>query len=674
MAENYPQLKRTDFVQAAPRTKPAIGRTAQMWEGVSKLAAGLADDLDKASLASDARYLARFQNDVDSKFIELRDKHNHDPEGFRKASESYLVGISSSVQGRFLEDAKNYVSKKTNAVQSAITGERRQRDLSLASNELQTRAEFLSNEAAAQAYKGLVDTPEYQDNIHELSGVYSSMVNLGLKSSGQADTELAQVNDQFQAEGIIGKVDMTYQEKGASSARALLDTLRDPEINLSPAQREGMLARGEALLNKRLAADRVPVRNEIDDVNAAARLGLQVPDAKLDALISRSMAVGMEEDAAALTEFAGIQSAASAFAKKPLKEQGAELTALRGSIEQGGEVAAAPRFSALQTVLDNKVKLIEANRGWEFYAAHEIVDPVEPVNLLDADSLAAEVGRRRSGSEAVRAMDGVTLPLLTKAEMDQLTAIHAAGEPRATAGVLSMLAGNLKRDEINAVASKIAPAAPSLAVAMAAGNPVIAERILSGSLIEGEVSKGDVRTKANEMMKGAVTDAAALEPVQDAIYAYYKQLSLMAGDTGENVNAERVEQAVRDVVGPVVEVAGRSFFGMGGKSAVISYRDDVTGDFVDESRLDDILTGITDSLLQKTNGALPQGPEGGTYTAERILEVGRFVTAGDGKYAVVVDGLGYVANADGSVFLLDARKIEKEMSGLRGLVAGQAAK
>lgn len=656
VSEPLPAIKGTQVLQTRPILEMPSTGTAKMWQEIADTANNVSDDIDKEIVAADARYMAKLQNDIDAKYVDLREKYNHDPEGFAKASDFYRAQTVGNVPGRIQDDTLGYLSKRETITRSNILSEKRGRDRSLATQELGTRLDGLSNEMAALAYQGKVETPEYIQNAEELSGVYKSMVGLGLMTDTTAAIKLDAVHDRLRGESLIGMVDNTYKAKGINAAKSILSSLEDPELNLSVSERHSIMSRAESILNKNLATDRAPIRNEIEQVNTAAKLGLLVPDEKLSGLIARASAVGLNDESEQLSQFSMIQKDANTFALRPMDKQKAEMDSLKDMIEKEGDLSAAPKYGALKNVYDNKVKIIKDD-PWSFYGSHGIVTPASPINLADPDSLSQELSNRRAGKEAVRMMDGIDLPLLTKPELEQLKSLHAEGEPKTTAAVLTNLASTMKRDEIKQVASRIAPSSPTLAIAMSAGNSVVTERILSGERLEAEVSKDDVRRQVNSELGSAIADATQIEPIQDALFAYYKQLSFMAGDTGQNVNPDRVKQAVRDVIGPVVEVGG-GIFGAG-SSKIISYRDDDTGDFVSEDDLSDILDGITDEQISTINGTMPQSPEGTKFSAEKIKKYGRFVTAGNGHYAIIIDGLGYVANPDGSPFIIDARRYKR---------------
>jgi hypothetical protein len=401
------------------------------------------------------------------------------------------------------------------------------------------------------------------------------------------------------------------------------------------------------------AQERIEVTDDLEDVNQAAKLGIEVPKEKLTALIGKLEATGMREQAQNVRDYSEVQDAVVTFAKQPLTAQRDELKAMRTSIE-GGDMADVKKYATLSDVLTTKQEAIEKD-PWSYYAARDVVSDPGTMNLGDPVAMSAEMDRRRVAVQQVKDLDGVNMPLFTGAEIAGLKQTFETSQPREAAALLGSLNGALKGDEIGALAKAMSTQSSTLAVAIANGDPAVGEKILLGTQAKGEVKAADIRTAVNEKIGGAIIDPGKLEPIHDALYAYYKQLSVQAGDMKDAVDDDRLDQAVTDVMGPVVTIDTK--FGYGGQSKVLSYKDDA-GAWIDEDRLNDILRGITDEALEATGG-MPEGPTGGKWTADKIRSAARFVSSGDGKYVALVDGLGYVSDKAGEPYIFDARRLAK---------------
>lgn len=398
------------------------------------------------------------------------------------------------------------------------------------------------------------------------------------------------------------------------------------------------------------------IREAAGDIEQAANMGLTVPRETIDGLAARADAVGMEREAKALRDYAVIQEDVGKFAVKSLTDQAAELEQVKARVE-GGDLAGVDKYQALAKVYENKAKMLQSD-PWQYYSAHKIVHEPEPINISDPKAIGQAFAARKADIARVRELEGgnITLPLLTRAEIGQIREIAEKGKPEQAAAVFSALGANLDADEKRSLAQAVATQGGGPLLAAALNQPQdIAVKIMAGARAKGEVTAAKVREKANEFMQGAVLDPEANEAVHDAIYAYYKSLSMQAGDTSKEPDADRVQKAIEDVVGKVVTI-DPTF--SANDSTVFSYRDD-NGEYVDDDRLEDILGGITDDMLLKVNGALPYASDGAPVKAKDILSNARFVSVGDGLYTAVYDGLGVVSGRDGRPYVFDARKLEK---------------
>lgn len=437
--------------------------------------------------------------------------------------------------------------------------------------------------------------------------------------------------------------------------------------------------------NRAKSAVQVNIADDIDDVNTAAKLGVKVEEGKLEDLIRRTSSVGMKKEAQALREFAALQPEVTRFAAASLVQQRDELNTLKTSVE-GGNLAEVKKYEAFSKVMQTKQEMINSGDALGFYAAHDIVREPQALDFQNQASMTAELDQRRVSAQQIKDLDGFQASLFTKQEIQMLKSIYESSDAKQTSALLASLGNALKPAEVTAIARAVAPTSSTLAVAMATSNPATAEKIFAGTKLKGDVKEADVRAGVNDLIGGVIVDPGKAEPMQESIYALYKQLSFMAGDTSDVLDESRLEKAVGEIMGPMADIDTK--WGWGGTSKVLSYRDETTGEWKDEDALNDILSGITDEQLKEANGSLPVAPVGGVdaprqrgmaggfaagkglkldeekarktgvYTAKMILNNSRFVSYGDGVYAAVIDGLGYLADEKGEVYQFDARKLE----------------
>jgi hypothetical protein len=399
-----------------------------------------------------------------------------------------------------------------------------------------------------------------------------------------------------------------------------------------------------------LAKIQASVQDDISRVNDAAQMGLKLPRDNLESLASDAERVGMSAQADRLRLYADVQDKAADFAVQPIKKQVADLKTIRAELE-GGDLSRLEEFESLTGVYETKVKMLSSD-PWSYYSAHGITRAPEMIqNLSDPEQVQAALAQRKADIAVIRNMEGFTLPILTKHEMDQIKAVATNGRPEESAGVITALSQSLDLEQQRAIAQAISTDAPIMAAAMAQDEKT-ARDILAGQVIKGDVPATKVREKVNEKISGMVFDPEANEGLHSAIYAVYKQRSLQAGDTSKEPDDDRVEKVIEDVIGKPVSFSLRSF---GPSSDVFTFKDG--GEYLSAGELKKTFKSLTDERLKAINGMLPVTSDGIEVGAEELLGKAKFVTAGDGKYIPVYEGLGVVTHQDGRPYVIDARKL-----------------
>lgn len=408
------------------------------------------------------------------------------------------------------------------------------------------------------------------------------------------------------------------------------------------------------------AQERVELADEVDEFEQAAKLGITIPENKINDIIGKLEGAGMQEQAQNFREYAAVQSAVVDFAQKPLTDQRQELATLKASVE-AGNLGDVKKYAAMADVLQTKQDAIQKD-PWSFYAARDVVAEPEALDFGQPASLGAELEKRRIAVQQVKDLDGITMPLFTGAEVDSLKKVYETATPEEVSGLLSALGNSMKPAEQAALAQAMAPKSADLAVAIAVGDPQVGEKIIMGAQIDGLVQKKDVAAEIVGRLSGVITDPVRMNKVQDAVYSYYKVLQFQNKDKSTAVNADYVDQAIADIMGPVVSVDTRT--GWGGTSKVLSYKDHSTGTYVDEDTLRDTLKSLNDDRIKLLNkGRLPVGTAGAKFTAKDIYKTGRFVSDGDGMYAIIDEMGEPIGNEDGTIFRVDARKLVEMIRG-----------
>jgi tRNA splicing endonuclease len=251
---DLPMLERNQVLDTRPIMQMPSTGTAAVWENVARVTAGLSDQFQKEAAAADAKYLAGLENDVKKNAVELRHQYNHDPEGFKTAWEGFKAGKLANVPGRIQEAARIAIDERGVGVHDTLLGERRSRDRGLAAESINQQYQNIQNEILAEARNGTFG-PKIDQLSAKASAIMQSAVNLELKSAQAAQIEMDDLFDLAKAEGVLGGAERTYETKGYETAIASLEALRDPALNLTPAQRDSLIGRGESLITAQYSRD-----------------------------------------------------------------------------------------------------------------------------------------------------------------------------------------------------------------------------------------------------------------------------------------------------------------------------------------------------------------------------------------------------------------------------------
>jgi|GEM_PF-7109180 len=403
---------------------------------------------------------------------------------------------------------------------------------------------------------------------------------------------------------------------------------------------------------KAIAVEQTTLKQDIAQVQDAAKLGIEVPSQTLDKMATDAAMLDMPEVADGLMRYKDVQQQTVDFAGKPIDEQRQMLERAREDVA-GGNVSNTDVAAAFQGVFDEKIKMLKDD-PWGYYAKRGIIEAPEQLDFGNPESIAVEMERRRIEVGEVSGLEGgkVTLPLITAQEIDQLKQSYETSNADQAGAIVTNLSSGLTAEEIQQVAAAIAPKDPKLAVAMSLPAD-IAMDMIAGDKTKGEVTAAKMRVAANEMLAGYITDPAQVEQVQSAIYAYYKKLALDAGDLAPEVDPDILERAVADIMGePLTFNAG------GGASKVFGYIDD-NGQPVTATKLEDMFSALDDDMLKEiAGGELPITSDFQFVDAQDIKDKAVFRSAGDGVYTAFYPDLGAIYTKDGLPIEFNARQME----------------
>lgn len=590
----------------------------------------------------------QYKKDITDRLEQARQARNGNPNNFHKDFDKELDNLARDYAKKApSEAARMAIKDTTNRIRSSYYDDNlsweKSRKVSMFGESMERSASNLAIMAyrAGQDGKTLEETGVMNDV--DASVVAGSTFVAGDKLGGMKDSMSRTVVSSYM-QGLV--------EKNPAKARELLNSRQYDKV-LGVDQLQGFES-------KLKAQERIEAGDDLSDIEQAAKLGIEVPQDKIQSTIAKLESAGMQEQASGLREFGEIQTSVVEFAKKPLTAQREELKTMKATIE-GGDLSNVKKYAAMADVLQTKQEAIQKD-PWSYYSARDVVSDPETLDFSNPQNMAVEMERRRVAVQQVQDLDGVTMPMFTSDEIDALKKVYETAQPDEISALMATMGNSLKPSEQSALAQAMAPKSAELAVAIAVDDPQVGEKIIIGSQIDGLVTKNDVSAEVLGKLEGVITDPVRMNKVQDAIYSYYKVLQFQAKDKNAAVNGDYIDQAIEDIMGPVVNIDTRT--GWGGTSKVLSYKDNSTGVYVDSDALQDTLKALTDDRIKLLNGgALPVGTSGAKFTAADIYKTGRFVSDGDGMYAIIDEQGEPIGNEDGSIFRVDARKLEQMVKG-----------
>ena len=325
------------------------------------------------------------------------------------------------------------------------------------------------------------------------------------------------------------------------------------------------------------------------------------------------------------------------------------------------------QFEKIRKAHAAQSKMFDDGNGLAVAAQNGLIDPLQPLNFNDPDSIAVRVQAADTASDIYQ----ITIPPFLDNEVDGLIdAITGEGEatPPAVDEVVAILnnvqqglgedaAAFMVRDIINkdqpaiALALQTVQERPGLAADMIKGQRFLNENKefapkFTDKQAGAAAAFGNLFTKDTLAARGDIMAAA------DGLYA------LRAAEAGEIAfNATLYEDAIKDVIGGTVDHNGRV----------------VIPPFpaMEQDEFDTLMASVQNITLMDENGELPKFTNGEDFTVDMLQssiwrDEGQLVsTSMDGTYNILIPGVGYVMNGDQSApYELNLRDVMDGQAGL----------
>lgn len=346
------------------------------------------------------------------------------------------------------------------------------------------------------------------------------------------------------------------------------------------------------------------------------------------------------------------QTAVSALQNMAPADVESLMSSLQADAANGATVAQQQLLTALQSSQETRAKAL-ATDPIGYAASRGYTPPPPALNLTQPDTWAGTFQSLQKGVDVLQARGEVgNISALRPEMLAQMTRVFETATPGESVQLLGSMQQNLRPETYKATLSKLYSSgqgrAAATAGALVGDNPAVAEGILRGQmLLKENPNLAPKKTDDNSLAideKLPIQAFAAGQEVSrqfllESATARYADLSHQAGDTTGEFNDTRMQQAIDEVTGGVVDMNGYS---------VIAPRYGMTQDDFDKR-----LSQLTDDDL---SGVIAKN--GSAVRARDVRDQGRLRAVADGRYFIEFgrpESPMYAVRQDGSAFVLDLR-------------------
>lgn len=432
------------------------------------------------------------------------------------------------------------------------------------------------------------------------------------------------------------------KSRGLGAAETWLRRFEDPEASpvTDPTERDALARHMRHDLGSLKAERQVQLAQLHDDRRVAEEAmlsGRQFP--ALDQLRARAKALGDADTLTRLEAAQGIARDVDGFAKQSLTDQRAEIERRRLSVATAADNARLDNFERIYRTTVSGVQS-DPLAFAEAVGARKMA----PLDISNPKALGASLAARVEDAKWAEKFYGLRdVSPLKKVEVDALTMALDNLPAVDKAQALGAMTLNLGPQRLPSVLEQLHLAAPSFAHAGAIamqGDMGTASDILLGEEVSRTVGKADGATPKMYLPTGAGSaesirlnlvsampeealrgiDPAVRQGVDQAVMNVYAAMAYKAGDANhQQVNPERLKQAVQKVTGGFVEFRGAKVLAP------------VRG--MNQDDFDKLVKGVLDQDMGYAVSA-----DGTPVTAGELRKYGNLVGLGNGRYAVMIGG------------------------------------
>lgn len=493
----------------------------------------------------------------------------------------------------------------------------------------------------------------YTDDVTRNAAIARLKQAVRLDSAGLPKEAIDQRIEQ-EVTGIHASVIERYAMDDLASAK---DYYKEHKDEIDPDAHIRIEKSFKVMEKQAQAEARHEVNQQIGVIEDTLKLGLDVPESQINAVKQAANANGLTKQADSLDQMMRVYDSNKEFLNVPLAEQPQVLEELRQSIQQNGATTEKlAKYQLMQSSFNTKLKTLRDDPV-SYYEQRKEIRPFKPVDIGNADAFRYEVDQRRVAVAEVQQKEGIRLPLLRKAEIEQLRTAYQGSNVEGRTALINNIQSVFNGPEARAVAKKIAPNEKNLATVMSIVHeaPDVAAKVASGATRDKFVSRNAIAAELQTHLEGAVQDGVALETITESVHDLYTELAFEGKDTTNVLDPDRLKEAADAIIGPKMKV--KTGFFDSTPSHLIPFRMQ-SGQFISEGQFEAALKTIDLKTMLETHGDTFKTPEGINLDVQETIGRTRLVTVGDGKYELHTRTGQQVIGSDPSKpFVLDMKKI-----------------
>ena len=593
----------------------AIGRAAAPFEAVSTAADFGAQLAIKEKQAHDATQLnesvLNYKKDLIDLDDQLRQENLSTPQGYSELysqrAEELRTQYEKSMGGAVKENF-SMTAKELNLLQydNALSWQRAQ-----GAEVMGQRIDNSVEAAKTLAYRG-GNIDELLKDVDATTVAASTFVSADKLFSVQSTSARGVVSA-----AIAGLIDRGEYDK----AQQILDYGKYDDV----LGADGLDKATDALFSKRKATNTQKLSDNYKIFNQIFEMGGDYSEQQASDLKQLAIDAGNESVAKDIELKMAVKPQIDAFVKEPLDNQVGAIKQAEQSFLSEKTPEASLRYNQFVKALQAKQTALNSGNGFQYYQDIGVIGKFVPVNFQDPNNVTQSYAERRQAQAIVSNHDGVSIPLFSKQEAQQLAQVYSETPAKQKFGYLSSIANTLEDNDAQDLAAIVAQDMPSLAGAMSIikDNPMMAELAIIGSGRKKLVGDKELQINLQAKYGTAIQDPEAFNSIIPLVSDVYAEKSVNT-DAPDVFDQDIFDDITESILGNPISI---------GDSEVLPFRK-ADREMISDGEFERLVANTNIEFLSKTFGDVPHiaGRPATNEDLQSMINNWSLVTVGDGKY------------------------------------------